>query len=73
MKYEGKRYKLVTASSIDSPVCNVCAFADINCRQAKQTSIMQNGKDCDNIGDYFIEDTNPIKKHNRKKLKFNNK
>lgn len=73
MKYKGKRYKLITAANEKDPVCSVCAFVDINCGDAKQKAIEQDGKDCDEMGDYFIEDKTLVKKYKRKKLKFNNR
>ena len=73
MKYKGRRYKLATADSEDISVCSVCVFADINCIDARTNSLEQDKKNCEELGDYFIEDTDPVKKHKRKKLKFNNK
>lgn len=71
MRYEGKRYKLIKGGN-DS--CSGCVFAEVACKIPFEAFIQQGGQNCnEDFESYYVEDTTPIKKHNRKKLKFNNK
>ena len=71
MRYEGKRYKLIKEGNES---CSACAFSEIACKIPVEFFIKQGGKNCnEDFDSYYVEDKTSIKKHNRKKLKFNNK